>query len=118
MFKQGRPVVQVPTAPQISYKPSADCAYSQLVNRIQGNQNDNSTALKSTLTAPTTAVTPTTTTANQMTYEQQQYYQYYYTMQYYEYYKQMSQYQGQNFPQSENTEGKFCIYVKTLRFVS
>lgn len=92
--------------PQINYKPSADCAYSQLVNRIQGNQTESTVGLKTTPLPPSTS-------GSQMTYEQQQYYQYYYTMQYYEYYKQMAQYQGQNFSQSENSEGNLEFFVIT-----
>ncbi|XP_044261622.1 protein suppressor of white apricot [Tribolium madens] len=64
--------------PTIPYKPSANCSYSQLVNRIQGNTQSES------------AKPP------EMTYDQQQYYQYYYAAQYYEYYKQMAQYQQGN----------------------
>ncbi|CAG9833994.1 unnamed protein product [Diabrotica balteata] len=69
--------------PQIPYKPSVNCAYSQLVNRIQGNQAE-------------TQETQKIPEYEQMTYEQQQYYQYYYVQQYLEYYKQLAlHYQGQ-----------------------
>uniref|UniRef100_A0A6P7FMQ2 Protein suppressor of white apricot-like n=1 Tax=Diabrotica virgifera virgifera TaxID=50390 RepID=A0A6P7FMQ2_DIAVI len=69
--------------PQIPYKPSVNCAYSQLVNRIQGNQAENQETQK-------------IPEYEQMTYEQQQYYQYYYVQQYLEYYKQLAlHYQGQ-----------------------
>ncbi|XP_056633487.1 splicing factor, suppressor of white-apricot homolog isoform X1 [Diorhabda sublineata] len=68
------------TIPQIPYKPSVNCAYSQLVNRIQGNQAE-------------TQETPKMPDYAQMTYEQQQYYQYYYVQQYFEYYKQLALHQ-------------------------
>ncbi|CAG9858209.1 unnamed protein product [Phyllotreta striolata] len=69
------------TIPQIPYKPSVNCAYSQLVNRIQGNHPD---------AAPDAEKVPD---YSQMTYEQQQYYQYYYVQQYFEYYKQLTLFQ-------------------------
>ncbi|EFA12338.2 Protein suppressor of white apricot-like Protein [Tribolium castaneum] len=72
-----QPDVQT-TIPTIPYKPSANCSYSQLVNRIQGNSQSEG------------AKPP------EMTYDQQQYYQYYYAAQYYEYYKQLAQYQQGN----------------------
>ncbi|XP_063930077.1 splicing factor, suppressor of white-apricot homolog isoform X2 [Zophobas morio] len=82
-----QPDVQTSAIPTIPYKPSANCSYSQLVNRIQGsNQTDTAQAEAA---KPPEAFT-------QMTYEQQQYYQYYYTTQYYEYYKQLAQYQQGN----------------------
>lgn len=73
--------------PTVTYKPSADCTYSQLVNRIQGTQSESATPPQ-----PLPEVTQTP-----VIYEQQQYYQqYYYAAQYYEYYKQMAQqFQGQ-----------------------
>ncbi|XP_018577748.1 splicing factor, suppressor of white-apricot homolog [Anoplophora glabripennis] len=71
--------------PQVPYKPSANCTYSQLVSRIQGNQCDQVQDAEKT-------AGPATNFA-QMTYEQQQYYQYYYAQQYYEYYKQMALFQ-------------------------
>lgn len=93
--------MQAPAAaplPQIPYKPSADCAYSQLVNRIQGNQVETPAGGKQ---------------ASQLTYEQQQqYYQYYYTLQYYEYYKQVVQYQAQNL--GENGEGNLLKSLETM----
>ncbi|KAJ8982201.1 hypothetical protein NQ317_013503 [Molorchus minor] len=67
--------------PQVPYKPSANCAYSQLVSRIQGTP------------AEPTPEPETAQTFAQMTYEQQQYYQYYYAQQYYEYYKQVALFQ-------------------------
>lgn len=75
-----------PPLPTVPYRPTADCAYSQLVNRIQGSQGEQGgfNKMEGGQNVP------------QMTYEQQQqYYQYYYTAQYYEYYKQMMQYQNQ-----------------------
>ncbi|XP_018335532.1 splicing factor, suppressor of white-apricot homolog [Agrilus planipennis] len=84
-----------PTTPlTIPYRPSANCKYLQLVNRIQGNQQQQFASV----TAPTNAELPSVApqgsapAPQQLTYEQQQYYQqYYYAMQYYEYYKQMAQ---------------------------
>lgn len=72
-------VQSAPPLPAVPYKPSADCKYSQLVNRIQGTQNE------STPSPPQPPVDVP------MTYEQQYYQQYYYAAQYYEYYKQMTQ---------------------------
>ena len=85
MFKQAPPPL-----PMVPYKPSADCKYSQLVNRIQGTQSESLT--------PPPPYPPPDLTQTTMTYEQQQYYQqYYYVAQYYEYYKQVAQqFQGQN----------------------
>uniref|UniRef100_A0A1Y1KDW5 SURP motif domain-containing protein n=2 Tax=Photinus pyralis TaxID=7054 RepID=A0A1Y1KDW5_PHOPY len=79
-----------PPLPTVPYKPSADCKYSQLVNRIQGTQTDSLT--------PPPQHPPPDLSQGQMTYDQQQYYQqYYYIAQYYEYYKQMAQqFQGHN----------------------
>lgn len=74
-------VVQVtapPKIPQIPYKPAADCAYAQLVTRIQG-------------TAPQVVQEEPTPPPAQIPQDQQQYYQYCYSMQYYEYYKQIAQ---------------------------
>ncbi|KAF5301084.1 hypothetical protein FQA39_LY10903 [Lamprigera yunnana] len=86
-----------PPLPTVPYKPSADCKYSQLVNRIQGTHSE--------LTPSPPQPVPDLS-QGQMTYEQQQYYQqYYYARQYYEYYKQMSQqFQGHNsdLPQDTN----------------
>lgn len=76
----------MPTIPTITYKPTADCAYSQLVNRIQGSQTDNAAIQNKNENEQNPA-------QNHVNYEQQQqqYYQYYYAMQYYEYYKQLVQ---------------------------
>ncbi|RZB39274.1 suppressor of white apricot [Asbolus verrucosus] len=79
-----QPDVQTSSIPSIPYKPSANCSYSQLVNRIQGNSQSDTSQVEAS--KPPEALA-------QMTYEQQQYYQYYYTAQYYEYYKQLAQYQ-------------------------
>lgn len=90
-----------PSVPTVTYKPTADCSYSQLVNRIQGSQLDGMAQNKSE------TETGLTQNANQLSYEQQQqqYYQYYYAMQYYEYYKQLVQ-------QFHNMGGKrFCISI-------
>jgi hypothetical protein len=58
-----------------------------LVNRIQGSNQTEATQAEATKPPEAFA---------QMTYEQQQYYQYYYAAQYYEYYKQLAQYQQGN----------------------
>lgn len=79
------------TIPSVPYKPSVNCAYSQLVNRIQGTQQD-SAAEQAHAQPPLPLQTPQN--FSQMTAEQQQqYYHYYYAAQYYEYYKQLAQYQ-------------------------
>lgn len=80
--------MSIPTVP---FKPSANCAYSQLVNRIQGTHNE-----AATNNEPSKPSTEAPMNFAQMTYEQQQYYQYYYANQYYEYYKHLAQYQQQN----------------------
>lgn len=74
--------------PQVTYKPSEKCAYSQLVNRIQGAQDGVSEPPKPSTVDESFA---------RLTYEQQQqYYQYFYIQQYYEYYKQLaSSHQGE-----------------------
>lgn len=98
---QGQDVQQQPPLPTVAYKRSADCTYSQLVNRIQARQ------LKQE--EPTTA---TATTTNNYEQQQQQYYQYYYAtqqQQYYEYYKQMMQYQGGEFSM-ENLQSKIFFF--------
>jgi hypothetical protein len=82
-----QPDVQTSSIPSIPYKPSANCSYSQLVNRIQGSNQTEATQAEATKPPEAFA---------QMTYEQQQYYQYYYAAQYYEYYKQLAQYQQGN----------------------
>ncbi|KRT80374.1 hypothetical protein AMK59_8728, partial [Oryctes borbonicus] len=81
----------LPTIPTVIYKPTADCAYSQLVNRIQGSQVDGAGVATIQTNKSDGDVSPQA--QNQLSYEQQQqqYYQYYYTMQYYEYYKQLVQ---------------------------
>ncbi|KAJ8928908.1 hypothetical protein NQ314_018479 [Rhamnusium bicolor] len=81
---QPEPPTAIPI-PQISYKPSANCTYSQLVNRIQGNQSE--------ATLEVTKPTGVVQNLAQLTYEQQQYFQYYYAQQYYEYYKQLALFQ-------------------------
>lgn len=79
--------------PSVPYKPSADCAYSQLVNRIQGVQPE---AKQENVTAS-------------LSYEQQ-YYQYQYAAQYYEYYKQMAQYQaGTAQGNGDYSQGMLCF---------
>ncbi|KAF5281900.1 hypothetical protein FQR65_LT14484 [Abscondita terminalis] len=64
-----------PPLPAVPYKPSADCKYSQLVNRIQGVQTES---------------VPSPPQPPDINYDQY-YQQYYYAAQYYEYYKQMTQ---------------------------
>lgn len=88
-----------PAIPSVSYKPSSNCTYSQLVNRIQGGNNQSSDQ------ACDVSGGKTPDFYAQMTYEQQQYYQYYYTVQYYEYFKQLAQYQ-QAQGQSQVSDGK------------
>lgn len=85
MQVQATSILTIPTVP---YKPTADCAYSQLVNRIQGSQVDGAggPSLQNKNEAEENPQAH-----NQLSYEQQQYYQYYYTVQYYEYYKQLVQ---------------------------
>ncbi|KAK5638225.1 hypothetical protein RI129_012520 [Pyrocoelia pectoralis] len=101
-----------PPLPTVPYKPSADCKYSQLVNRIQGTQTESSTP-------PPPAQPPPDLTQGQMTYEQQQYYQqYYYIAQYYEYYKQMAQqFQGQNAEVSSDSKSWYCKTIFYFYFV-
>ncbi|GJQ85386.1 su(w[a]) [Trypoxylus dichotomus] len=82
----------IPTIPTVTYKPTADCAYSQLVNRIQGSQVDG-VGVASIQTNKSEGDGSPQQAQNQLSYEQQQqqYYQYYYMMQYYEYHKQLVQ---------------------------
>lgn len=100
--------VQVPTAtltiPTVVYRPSADCHYSQLVNRIQGTQ----------FVDKTDVPPPPPPPPNIYDQQQQQYYQYYYMLQCYEYYKQMLQYQSQNYPQAEGEKSakNICSFDK------
>ncbi|CAH0549074.1 unnamed protein product [Brassicogethes aeneus] len=87
-----QPEPPLPAPPAIPYKPSANCAYSQLVNRIQGNDPATAPPLPPAAAADQKPSAQMQSFA-QLPYEQQQYYQYYYTSQYYEYYKQLAQYQ-------------------------
>ncbi|XP_074026879.1 suppressor of white-apricot isoform X2 [Leptinotarsa decemlineata] len=105
------------SVPQIPYKPSVNCAYSQLVNRIQGSKVENQDYSNST--------TMTISDFEQMTYEQQQYYQYYYAQQYYEYYKQMAMYQqgqeansGQFIPPQDfqNLDANIQTYIQQIAY--
>ena len=96
-------VTQVQSAlsvPVVAYKPTADCSYLQLVNRIQGTHSDVSQVTTKSPPPPPLPpngppdiapdLVPLAADQSQLSYEQQQqYYQYYYAMQYYEYYKQM-----------------------------
>ncbi|XP_044764608.1 splicing factor, suppressor of white-apricot homolog isoform X2 [Coccinella septempunctata] len=91
-----------PTIPSIPYRPNANCAYSQLVSRIQG------TTIAEVGTHQTTQIKPAENQdvhkiqedgvqvdMSTLTYEQQQqYYQYYMQRQYYEYYKQLLEKSG------------------------
>lgn len=86
------------TIPQIPYRPSVNCAYSQLVSRIQGSQSDSQERKEAVAEQPTDYA--------QMTYEQQQYYQYYYMQQYYEYCKQLAAYQ-----QGQTGSSGMCLII-------
>ncbi|ENN71879.1 hypothetical protein YQE_11494, partial [Dendroctonus ponderosae] len=65
----------------LPYRPSADCAYSQLVNRIQGSNGQSEP-----LITQQPSVANQMQLMNQMTLEQQ-YHQYYYVQQFYEYWR-------------------------------
>lgn len=85
-FEQGTPPTQTqPTS--VPYRPSADCAYSQLVNRIQGAGLGGNTLPDSQSPATVQQQTPNQMQIiNQMTLEQQ-YHHYYYVQQFYEYWR-------------------------------
>lgn len=103
---------QPPPLPMVPYKPSADCTYSQLVNRIQGAQQQK----QQQQVVVEDKVTEQQTSAQQQQ-QQQQYYQYYYAtqQQYYEYYKQMMQYQGGGSEFSmENLQGNSNLIFNDL----
>ncbi|KAL3270469.1 hypothetical protein HHI36_021016 [Cryptolaemus montrouzieri] len=87
----------VPTIPNVPYRPSVNCAYSQLVNRIQGatgvtgHASPQGQTLGPTGEQQGVAESGQANMANLTLEQQQQYYQYYMQHQYYEYYKHMTQ---------------------------
>lgn len=93
-----------PPLPTVAYKPSADCTYSQLVNRIQGAQQKQEDKNNSSATID-------------QQQQMQQYYQYYYATQYYEYYKQMMQQYPAGFSM-ENLQGKIHLFLVARKAVN
>ncbi|CAH1129620.1 unnamed protein product [Ceutorhynchus assimilis] len=82
--KPDSPPQQNPPIPSVPYRPSADCAYSQLVNRIQGNglgANGQSETVTVQQQQPNQMQL-----INQMSLEQQ-YHQFYYVQQFYDYWR-------------------------------
>ncbi|KAK9884301.1 hypothetical protein WA026_005253 [Henosepilachna vigintioctopunctata] len=85
------------TIPSLPYRPSANCAYTQLVSRIQsatstGEGASQSSEPRNELQSEPAGPIFSQINLGNLTYEQQQqYYQYYVQHQYYEYYKHMTQ---------------------------
>lgn len=91
-----------PLAPALSYRPRADCAYTQLITRIKGaqqlhkeQQEGAAAGDKSEVTQqqqPADGALPVASPGGVLTVDQQQQYlQYYYTMRYYDGYKQLGE---------------------------
>ncbi|XP_045466219.1 protein suppressor of white apricot isoform X2 [Harmonia axyridis] len=115
-----------PTIPSIPYRPNANCAYSQLVSRIQGTTKTGSTVQPSKNSAASEdqgiqnmhLEDGVQLDVTNLTYDQQQqYYQYYMQRHYYEYYKHLLE-KGSSDPSSnpESVDPNIQAFIQQMMY--